>query len=1163
MSLIDEVRREREDLARVLKKHLGIRKIVEELYPDNAHFLYELLQNAEDTGATEVYFTLSADRLAYEHNGRPFEIRDVEGITDIGEGTKAKDDEKIGRFGVGFKAVFAYSETPHIWSPTFSFKITELVLPSEIPEKKSLGNKTRFEFPFNNPKKTANAAYAEIKAGLDSLHEMTLLFLNNIGTIGWKIGEDKEKKISRLEHTESHIELVRSGDGTDDCKSAHYLRFKRPVAELDKQYVAIAFQLEFLPTLAEKTFKKNDPFENQFRVTSAMPGRVSVYFPAEKETSGLRFHLHAPFVPELSRASIKDTPTNIPLYRQLAELTADSLPEIRDLGLLKRELLAVLPNPQDTIPARYEHIRASIIAAMNERPLTPTHSGTHAPAKRLLQSSASFKELLTTKDIGVFVGHGNFDDWAISASQKNSNQDRFLSGLAINIFEIDKFVLLLTRGMRLWGNPTNEVFENWLKSKPDNWHQQLYALLDREADYSHTNMHDCFLVRCSQGYYAKSECCFFPVDGKYYGDELTLVEKGTYTSGNNKNQQKESRNFLESIGVREVSEAVYVENVLKKRYIKENLKPNDKDLERFVALVEDEPSAARIFADYFIFQIENDRWCKPSGIYLDKPLVDTGLSAWYTKVSGRHALHERYQHFSIKPDRLAKFAEAVGAQVKLEIKKTSCIDNPDAWNLFHSASGKRTIYEHDEDYQIEGIKSVLNHPSLDVSKLIWRTLANSNITWSKACYRRNSSYALRNSTSCLAHTLKACKWVPQGNEPIFVKPINASNTELPDGFPFDVGWPWLRDIEFGKNLVANQQNNLRQVDAEKRKLDTAKSLGFSDERSLHDGLKFAELSREERARVLAEIEKKKSIDLPDHAPKNPELRAERIVEQAKEAPERITEQRTRSVAIGKQEVTKQANEYLQHHYTNPDGVMICQVCQNELPFKLSDGSYYFEAIELLQLANRHPQNHLALCPNHAAMFKHANGSKDELLQLLKNLDGNNIAIELAGADSQIYFNTTHVIDLKAVINADTSMPTGSGGKQSGDSHEQSGDELDPSLSSVHEANSQMPRSEEQGRELISPEIRKNHPEMVQCPQCASQVRKDRLNKHLARAHSKQQNTQPLLLSGNQPPIIKPAAKPSYDNCPHCHVLLPATQLNEHIAKFHSGNKPRFTLIKRR
>ena len=77
MSIITEVRREREDLARVLKKHAGIRKIVEDLYPDNAHFIYELLQNAEDTCATKVTFTLTIEGLTFEHNGRFFDTPDT------------------------------------------------------------------------------------------------------------------------------------------------------------------------------------------------------------------------------------------------------------------------------------------------------------------------------------------------------------------------------------------------------------------------------------------------------------------------------------------------------------------------------------------------------------------------------------------------------------------------------------------------------------------------------------------------------------------------------------------------------------------------------------------------------------------------------------------------------------------------------------------------------------------------------------------------------------------------------------------------------------------------------------------------------------------------------------------------------------------------------
>ena len=63
MSFLDEVRVKRQKLADVLfdEDYSGIRGIVEELYPDRAHFIYELLQNAEDAGATEASFELTAE----------------------------------------------------------------------------------------------------------------------------------------------------------------------------------------------------------------------------------------------------------------------------------------------------------------------------------------------------------------------------------------------------------------------------------------------------------------------------------------------------------------------------------------------------------------------------------------------------------------------------------------------------------------------------------------------------------------------------------------------------------------------------------------------------------------------------------------------------------------------------------------------------------------------------------------------------------------------------------------------------------------------------------------------------------------------------------------------------------------------------------------------
>lgn len=48
----------------------GLRKLLTELYPDKAHFIYELLQNAEDKEASSVAFELFNDRLVFTHNGK-------------------------------------------------------------------------------------------------------------------------------------------------------------------------------------------------------------------------------------------------------------------------------------------------------------------------------------------------------------------------------------------------------------------------------------------------------------------------------------------------------------------------------------------------------------------------------------------------------------------------------------------------------------------------------------------------------------------------------------------------------------------------------------------------------------------------------------------------------------------------------------------------------------------------------------------------------------------------------------------------------------------------------------------------------------------------------------------------------------------------------------
>ena len=83
------------------------------------------MQNADDVFATYAEFMLFDEGLIFKHNGTiPFSISDegekplghINSITSIGNSSKRENYNKIGKFGVGFKSVFTYTDTPEIVS---------------------------------------------------------------------------------------------------------------------------------------------------------------------------------------------------------------------------------------------------------------------------------------------------------------------------------------------------------------------------------------------------------------------------------------------------------------------------------------------------------------------------------------------------------------------------------------------------------------------------------------------------------------------------------------------------------------------------------------------------------------------------------------------------------------------------------------------------------------------------------------------------------------------------------------------------------------------------------------------------------------------------------------------------------------------------------------
>ena len=78
-----------------------------------------------------------------------------------------------------------------------------------------------------------------------------------------------------------------------------------------------------------------------------------------------------------------------------------------------------------------------------------------------------------------------------------------------------------------------------------------------------------------------------------------------------------------------------------------------------------------------------------------------------------------------------------------------------------------------------------------------------------------------------------------------------------------------------------------------------------------------------------------------------------------------------------------------------------------------------DKVEFLpDVSRRHYQNYLALCPNHSAMFQHANGSSESMMEMFAALAGNELQIVLARRDASISFTKTHIADLMTVIESE-------------------------------------------------------------------------------------------------------------------------------------------------
>lgn len=138
-NIVNEIRNkfifEAQNSPTLLNDLANMEKYISESYDGRS--LIELLQNADDVGATKFYlYKINTSSFLVANNGRIFTDEDLIALCRSGASTKNRKSNTIGFRGIGFKSVVNYSKIVHLISGntkiTFSKELTKSVLKNDV-----------------------------------------------------------------------------------------------------------------------------------------------------------------------------------------------------------------------------------------------------------------------------------------------------------------------------------------------------------------------------------------------------------------------------------------------------------------------------------------------------------------------------------------------------------------------------------------------------------------------------------------------------------------------------------------------------------------------------------------------------------------------------------------------------------------------------------------------------------------------------------------------------------------------------------------------------------------------------------------------------------------------------------------------------------------------
>jgi hypothetical protein len=764
--------------------------ISQQLYSSKTQLIFELIQNAEDActrlkrrGEEKdyfVHFNLKPEFLKVYHNGIPFDDNDVDSICSVLQGTKTDDQSLIGKFGIGFKSVYKYTLEPSIHSNnpngrnSHHFIIRKFVKPYKISPPDDLAeDQTLIEIPFNHSQKESAEAYLEIGNKLTNLESRSILFLNSISEITYAYGSERGlyRRMENLKDGYKEVTLLNRVNKSEDIEK--WLLFEKHIDDNpSKPKVEIAFLI-------------SDDKENILKTKSS---NLYSYFETEKNTK-LHFLIHGPFHTTPARDTIRSDEWNEKIIKELANLIAEILPKIKELGYLNLSFLQVLPlTPEDFIGTDFEPIYKRVKEEFLTNEYLPIFRGGYdKPDNVFLAQISDLRELLSSDDLLDFYNKkGKWLDEEITERRTPDLRQYLIKELDVPEITPDGFGRILT--------------SDNLKNKSDEWLSKLYAFLvvrqnlfQRGTAYRREGV-----FRTKPIFRTTRDQQIAGIDSS--GDPLVFLPSDTMSSTIptiKKVFMKDETNvyFFKSFGLKEPDKVDYIITKILPKYSEEV--PRDENINDVYTIYETlsklsnkklkEELKSRLNETNILYAINSEgkkEYKSPNQIYISKPYTkDDSTKIFYEGYSDAWFLSERY--FEKIPT--SEFIE-MGSKKEVIVSYTppnslGYVVCTKAWS-----DHRRGLGGFDPEANIIGLKYVLRNINLEKSQILWNVILKHKHLI-HGTVSESSRQDFRHSTeeqqfSKMGDLLVKNKWLPSSNLDYF-KPSKIRLTELHKNFEKD------------------------------------------------------------------------------------------------------------------------------------------------------------------------------------------------------------------------------------------------------------------------------------------------------------------------------------------------------------------------------------------